>query len=402
MPVMRFRGRDFPIRTRTLVLVVLSVLLASVGLTGRIISMREFREDDAARRSAPAAEPGPPSAYAEAVRAAALAGLDAARRKDPANDAFYFADGVWQTGKPLCFRCNVGPGVVAAALGSLRNDPDLVAVAEQTIDPPLSKHRSENGALGIPAQGEDGPDIQTMSFAGQLGLSLYALRDDLDPARMQTWTEALRGATEFLISNGNYAWYTNGNITLGNAMVAALTWKLTGDARYQAVYANALAFAQRPPAAQWPGRGLVLTKNPTLADGSDGAGYLTEVGGGSPGFDADYAQVQADEAAVIALVTQDPAAIRLANLLVNQLLPRVDRTTWLLDTSGGSRHPESRRTVPFTTSALAVLAANGRADLAPLVPSQALQSVKYLVDDRGDGAYTMWGTRLAPLLIAVR
>jgi hypothetical protein len=225
----------------------------------------------------------------------------------------------------------------------------------------------------------------------------------LDRKHRTEWTDALRGAVDFLQGNGNYEWYTNGNIALCNATAAAVTWSATGDPRYETIYRHALSFAEDPPVARWPGRGLAMTKNPTRADGSDGAGYLTEAAGDAkPGFDADYVQVQADFAAVIALVTGDPEAIRLTNLLVNELLPRVFRSTWLLNTSGGSRHPDRGRTVPFTTSALAILADRGRPELASLVPAQTAAMGTYIPDDEGQGAYELWGSRLAPALMSVR
>jgi hypothetical protein len=353
----------------------------------------------------PSVTPSPPapapSAEARSLRAAARAGLDESWHRASPTDRRFF-DGVWRNGGRGCLRCDVGPGVTAAALGVLDNDRKYVDLAVETMDSAIDRSQMGSGAFAMTGDDSD-PDIQTCFFTAHLGLATRILGRRLDQKHRTAWTDALRGAVDYLQGNGNYEWYTNGNIALCNALAAAVTWGATGDARYETIYRRALSFAEDPPIARWPGRGLAMTKNPTRADGSDGAGYLTEAAGAArPGFDADYVQVQADFAAVIALVTGDPEAIRLTNLLVNELLPRVFKSTWLLNTSGGSRHPDQNRTVPFTTSALAILADRGRPDLAALVPSQTAAMGTYIPDDEAQGAYELWGSRLAPALMSVR
>ncbi|MFC4044501.1 hypothetical protein ACFO1B_39330 [Dactylosporangium siamense] len=333
-------------------------------------------------------------------------GLTALTTRDGGADPRYFEDGVWVHDQAPCFRCDVGPGVAAAALGALSGDERLKAMAIRTMDSAVQHHRLNTGAYGPPAGGETGPDIQTMFFAVHLGLTLHILGTSLDSAHRIAWTDALRAATDFLVRNGNFTWYTNGNISLGNAVVAGITAAATGQQRYADIYDEGLAFALDPPQSRWPGRGLILTRQPAAADGADGAGYLTETAGnGPPGFDADYTQTQADFAAILALVTADPRAIRLTNLLANQLLPRVDRTTWLLDTSSGSRHPDQHRTAPFTTCAAAVLAAHGRNDLVSLVDNQVAFIGTAFAESGGYtnvGMYQLWGSRMAPTLMVVR
>jgi hypothetical protein len=59
-----------------------------------------------------------------------------------------------------------------------------------------------------------------------------------------------------------------------------------------------------------------------------------------------------------------PRTLRLLNLTYNQIRSRIDQKTFDLDTSGGSRHPQAGRTVPFLSAAPSVLALRGhRSDL---------------------------------------
>src|SRR5260370_16671153 len=70
-------------------------------------------------------------------------------------------------------------------------------------------------------------------------------------------------------------------------------------------------------------------------------------------------------------VKGDQRVLRLMNLFMNQIRPRIDTTAWTLDTSGGSRHQDQHRMVSFNSPVLAALAwQGGREDLAPLVSSQ--------------------------------
>jgi hypothetical protein len=287
------------------------------------------------------------------------------------SDPRYFSGGVWVSGQDDCFRCNVGPGVAAAALAARAGDKTALDLAIQTFDHAIAAHRQPDGSFGPPWQMETGPDIQTMMFANELGTALIVLTPQLDPGRIRTWTSALTGAADFLVRNNNLSWYTNGNIVLGNALTMALAYRVTGDATYQADYEKALAFAISPDQVRWAGFGLAYSVTPTLSDGSDGAGYLTESGGSGPGYDAEYTSLQADVATRLFWVNGDPRALRLMNLFMNQLLPRINTTTWTLDTSGGTRHPDINRVVGFNSPVLAALAwQGGRADLAPLVSSQ--------------------------------
>jgi hypothetical protein len=323
-------------------------------------------------------------------------------QSDP-SDPRYFSGGVWLSGQDDCFRCNIGPGVAAAALAARAGDATALDLAIQTFDHAIATHRQADGSFGPPYGTETGPDIQTMMFANELGTALIVLKPQLDPGRIEAWTSALTGAADFLIRNGNLAWYTNGNIVLGNTLTMALAYRVTGNATYQAAYEQALAFALTPDQVRWPAYGLVYSVTPTFSDGSDGAGYLTESGGSGPGYDPEYTGLQADMATRLFWVNGDQRVLRLMNLFMNQLRPRIDTTAWTLDTSGGSRHQDQHRMVSFNSPVLAVLAwQGGREDLAPLVSSQLAmidQNFRYALTVTDIGMYYNLGSEPTSLFL---
>jgi hypothetical protein len=294
-------------------------------------------------------------------------------KKDSASDGRYYENGQWVWDDLSCFRCSVGPGLAAASVANATGSSTALAEAIATFDRAIADHRLSSGAFGPPGPGENGPDIQTAFFGEQLGQAYLLLNNKLDAAHRSSWLAALKGCADFLIRNGNLTWYSNGNLALVNTLVVALTAKATGDATYTTAYQSALQFAMTPtPATKWAGDGLHYTTVPAKADGSDGSGYLAEAAGsGTPGFDADYTQVQLSMAATLFHFTGDQTALRLANLLFNQLLPRLDTGTFSLSTSGGTRHPQAGRVVGFDTPALSILALEGgRTDLIPLLSGQ--------------------------------
>lgn len=365
-------------------LVVAVVALVLVGVAVFVLRPSDDREP----------VPPQPSADAMAVRNLTAAALQRAFRKESAADRQFFAGGLWRTGNRVSIRKDMGPGIVAGALGALEHDPEWIRIAVETVDVTVGRYSAGDGTLGTGRSGLD-----TMFIANQIGTALYLLGPAVGEHQRVNWTNALRRAADYLFDHGYYDWYTNGNVVLGNTLVAAWAWLYTADPKYRFLYLDGLRFAEHPPAGRWPGRGLVLSRAPTRADGADGAGYLTEAqGDGPPGFDADYTQIQADAAATLYLITADPGALRLANILVNQLLPRVNRQTWQLDTSHGSRHREPHREIGFSTSALTVLARSARPDLAAYVGPQARAAARHLAERGSYGDYHTWSTQLALLL----
>lgn len=269
-----------------------------------------------------------------------------------------------------CRRCDAGPLLAAASAYRAAGDASMLQTSLAGFDYLITQDVSADGSFDPPSI-VDGRDVDTMFFTDELGLAKIQLKASLGRSRSRSWTNAVAGGADFLVRNGNLSWYTNGNIVVGNALSMALAYRLTGQVKYAQDYQTALSFAVRPAQERWPGYGFVVTKTPMRTDGSDGAGYFTETGPNGPGFDADYSQLQLDQLARIYLVNGDPVVLRLMNMVFNQLMSRVNTSTWALDTSGGTRHPQANRLVTFDTAALYVLAAvGGRTDLTSYVAGQ--------------------------------
>jgi hypothetical protein len=294
-------------------------------------------------------------------------------------------NGLWIGGDPAYWFSSSGPGLAAAAVAAATGDPTMRADAEQTFDTLIAEHEQPNGSF-IAVSNPQSPDISTMFFVTNLGMALWALRPQMSPGEVATWTAAITAGANYLVKNGNLTWYTNGNIVIGNALVMALAYWATANPVYETYYQQALSFAISPPQYRWPGFGLIYTKMPSLPDGSDGAAYFAEAGGGTPGFDADYTQLQLDQLTRLYLVTSSPQVLRLVNLVVNQEWPLVDTATFLLNESGGTRHPQPDRYIPFTSAGLALSAsAGGQSYLTPYLQRQAA-----LVESTFYGYTTYW------------
>jgi hypothetical protein len=296
--------------------------------------------------------------------------------------------GLWIGGDPVYWRASSGPGLAAAAVAGLNGNPTMQYDAIETFNTLISDHAQPNGSFTAVAGTPDpqSPDIDTMFFVTNLGMALWALRPKLSAQQNASWTNAITGGADYLVANGNLSWYTNGNIAIGSALVMALAYWASGDPKYQQVYAEALSFAISPPQSRWPGFGLIYTKVPNEASGADGAGYFAESGGAAPGFDADYTQLQLDQLCRLYLVTKSAEVLRLVELLFNQEWPLVNPTTWTLNTSGGTRHPQQGRFTGFTTPALVLLALDGgRTDLTQYVDKQSA-----FIDQGYAGAVTYW------------
>jgi hypothetical protein len=293
------------------------------------------------------------------------------------------AGSLWLGTASSCVRCAAGLALAAGAVAAADDDKNLVQDSENAFDALIRDHFSDqDGTVRPPESGESGPDIQTSLFAGELGQATLVMKPMLDTVHLRRYTQVVKEAADFLVRNGNLAWYTNGNIALANAAVMAAASRLTGDPKYAADYRKAWDFALNPPSTRWPKLGLVVTKPPRLADGSDGAGYLTEQGTGGVGYDPEYTVIQLDTAIRIYEINGDSQALRLANLLVNQIMPRVRTSDWTLDTSGGSRHPQHGRRVALRTGSFLILAEHGRTDLAGLVLRQITATAASLHDEQ--------------------
>jgi hypothetical protein len=284
-----------------------------------------------------------------------------------------YQDGIWRSPNAICWACNNGGPATAAATAYMltgRSQPRLLTDAEGTFDTAIATRQLPDGSF-VPPVGDSQPaGIATIFFSIELGNTYLELLPVLSPARAARWRSSLAAAAFYLINNGNLTWYTNGNINLDLIELLYLAWQATGDPTLHAAYEQEWNFTLRPPRSRWPGCGLVTFTAPRDEAGSGVAGYLTETGSGGTGFDAEYSSLQLDTASRLYLLSGDPRALRLAKMLLNALLPRVD-SSWQLDTSDGTRHTQSDRYVPLITSAFAVLGLHGgRSELSRFIVPQ--------------------------------
>lgn len=313
--------------------------------------------------SAAQADPSTSAYQTAATKITSLAAqvIDSYQQRSSPTDPRYYSNGEWISDDMGCWPCNLGPAVADAVLA--RHDAARVPIVVASFNQALHDHQAPDGSF---VGGPDSPGIQTAEFVPEIGIALTALSSQLSAGTRAAWTNAITRGADYLISSGDTTWYANGNINLQYAEVLYLAWRVSGLQRYADAYQAEWTFVTSPPTPRWSGYGLVLAKVPTQANGSDGAGYLTEQGSGAPGFDPEYTQLQLDTASALYVLSHDARALRLMNLLLNQELPRVD-STFTLDATGGSRH--SLYTA-FMTSGVALLVRYGRSDLVSRLPAQ--------------------------------
>ena len=345
-------------------------------------------------------------------------------QKSSDEDSQYFEKGVWHfKNMAKDWPVQGGPGTAAAVLWKWREKHGqtsdaatktqqawLHRVAVETFDRAIRDHQNPDGSFANPQK----PD--THFFALELATTYLELGDSLDAGTRRRWLDTLIAQVDYLIQRNDLpnaalsgwkatdGWYINGNIELGKAELVYLLWKATGAQKYKDLYETQWRHTLAPDPRRWKGCGLVYLRQPTKEDGSDGAAYLTETGGGAPGYDGDYTQLQLTVASRLYVASRDPRVLRLINLLVNAILPHVDQKTWILDATHGSRH--SLKT-PFHSCGLAVAAwFCGRADLAPLLADQFGKGTKPMhwgnaVQNWGSpGIYRSYGNNVAVLLQA--
>jgi hypothetical protein len=308
--------------------------------------------------------------------------------------------GVWSNdGESACFRCDAGLALAMAAAAAAAGNRVQRGIAEQIFDHDITAYQQTNGAFGTTP---DGSDLETMFFTVELGTAAILLKPDQTPERHERWVSSVTRAADFLIRNGNLSWYTNGNIAIGNALVMALAARVTGNPLYTAHYRAAITFATAPPQARWPGFGFIYTDSSVRADGLDGKGYFTEGAADAiPGFDAEYTMLQIDFLARLYVINREPVVLRMLNMVTNELMTRVNTTTWRLNTSGGTRHPQMNREFPFDTAALAVLANLGnRPYMQRFVPSQTAAYIKAFKGDDGERLRYAVGMTAATVLMS--
>ncbi|WP_165400296.1 hypothetical protein [Motilibacter rhizosphaerae] len=350
------------------------------------------------------AAPTAQTALARQLEDLLLGQVDDLTRRTSASDTDWYANGTWTAPTAVLASSRASLGVaVAAAVASSRTTgaraTALRRLAIAGVDATIRKYRLPNGAFSTSIAASSG-DVDTVFLSTTIAQAYLALGPGLDAATALRWRDSVTGAADFLVRNGNLHWYTNGNINIGNAAVMAAAYRLSGRAEYAQDTWTALSYAVAPDQSRWPGAGLILTQAPRRGDGADGRGYFAETGAGGTGYDPEYTTVQADFLSKLYLFSGRPEVLRLVNLLVNQMMSRVDVGDWHLDTSGGSRHT-GRDWRFFTTPALALMAwRGGRPDLQSRAQAQFTRAVheNYTMPIQYDGPNGWYGLSSQPAL----
>jgi hypothetical protein len=306
-----------------------------------------------------------------------------------------FQDGVWTTPQAGCWACaNGGPATAAATLYVLtgHSNQTLLDEAEQTIDTAIDTMQTPDGGFTPPA-GDQPENIATMFFGVEFGTTYHLLAPYLSASTRLNWQASLAAAANYLINSGNTTWYSNGNINLGYTEFLYLVWQATGESQFETAYNASWSFTMDPPQWKFPGSGWVVVTPSTSADGVGGTGYFTEAGPGGNGYDAEYSMLQLDVASRLYLLSGDPRALYVANMLIDMETPLVNTTTWLINTSDGTRHTDPNREVGFESSAYAALGLEaGRSDLvSDILPELQTQETWYPEPNQADSPSFMRG-----------
>jgi hypothetical protein len=278
------------------------------------------------------------------------------------------ANGVWtNTTDNTCWVCNIGPATLDAVMAT--NDPTQVPIVVNTMDTAISQNQQPDGSFV--GAGED-PGINTIFFLQQLGDAYIMLQSQLNSATQTLWANAIESGASYLINSGNLTFYANGNLNLAQTEIMYLAWRVSGAQSFLNAYNQSWQFTESPTSARWAGYGLIITRQPSTSSSfdSDGAGYLTENGGSGPGFDPSYTLLQLDVASELFVLSHDARALDLMNLLANQELPLINKASFVLNATNGSRHSLSEG---FISTGMIILSRYGRGDLAPLIAANTAQ-----------------------------
>jgi hypothetical protein len=270
-------------------------------------------------------------------------------------DPWYWKNGSFvAVGGQSCWSCYDTAATAAAVLSREgRGDVRMRNVAVGTFDHVIRTYQQSDGLF------TDG--VTTGFFTVELGISYLELKPYLDSETRSRWITSIRRAADALISSGDMTYYINGNVNLRQTEVMWLAWAATGQQRFRAAYEREWQFTIAPPTGRWGRYGLRYTQAATPgAGGSDGAGYLTESNGSTPGYDPSYTMAQLDSATELYVLTRNPRYLWLMNLLFNQDRPRVGGAD-ILNATLGSRKNDM---IPFLSAGPGILVASGaRPDL---------------------------------------
>jgi hypothetical protein len=288
----------------------------------------------------------------------------------------------------------------------------LRQVAIETFDRALKDHQKPDGDFSD--LGASHREFFTIDFVN----TYLLLKETLSEDTRERWLSAMRSQVSYMMTSGNYpnpewsdwppwkatdGWYVNGNVELAKAEYLYLVWRATGEQKYKDLYELQWKHTLSPSMARWKGYGLFYLKEPTKADGSDGAAFVTEANN-KPGFDIEYGGLQLGIAARLYMKSHDPRVLRLANLLFNALRPHLDEQTMVLDGTYGSRHSNFSMFHMCAPEILAWL--GGRSDLLPMLPAHLDKAVKPALVETAKansghpGSYRAYGFDLGAMLEA--
>ena len=257
------------------------------------------------------------------------------------------------------------PASVAATLYVLggETDPEYLQEAEATINTAIASEQGADGGFVAPSWDGNSEGTTTLWFGVEEGTAYELLSPYLDPITKAAWRDSLAAAGNYLISSGSTTWYANGNLNIGYTELLWMAWQASGESALLRAYNQSWSFVLDPPQNRWTSDGWYTVATPTSSDGADGEGYFAESGSGGTGWDPYYSTLQLDILDRLYLFSGDPRALQAANMIMNLELPLLNTSSWVLNTSDGTRHTGVNQS-EFLTSAFAVLGLEGgRTDL---------------------------------------
>jgi len=299
------------------------------------------------------------TSHVKALAALSRQVLSVYTKKSGPKDGQYWSRGTFVVnGGVSCWYCDDAAATAAAVLSEEgKGNPQLRELAITTYSHAIHTYERPTGEV----VDSNGSGVGTGFFAVQLGTTYLELKPYLSAATRALWANAITRSANYLINTGALTYYINGNVNLRQTEVMWLAWEITGQTKYYADYQQEYRFTMTPPVPRWSGYGMHLDTAPTAPLGANGAGYLTESDGDSPGFDPSYTMVQLDTATSLYVLTHAQRYIWLMNVLLNQLRPLVS-SSYVLNAHNGTRKDDI--TAFLTAAPFMLLMSGDRSDLS--------------------------------------
>lgn len=348
---------------------------------------------------------------------------------------YFDSSGVLQPQASLIGNADIwGPFGLSAALVAhhqgLSSKSWLVQIAINTVERLLSCMGPTGQLLQPSTSPSPGADAGWDFNQGPLGEAVLCLQRHVDKETYRRWKAALIKSAvyeqNYPLSMPEAQYYVNGNREAGSNWGAFNVWLVAQTQQTLEWFQEQVAFWLDPePKTSGNhaiGQGLVIVPGfaPTLADGSDGKGYMQERGSGPntimDGYCPNYvalcnsfvARAYLSTEGHSEVATERAQLLRVMNLQYNLNMDRVNTTTatvngidpWGLDGRGGSRQNNPST---FTTISQPVLKWKaGRSDItAAYVAAQWNNTEKFFLGNlTSTGIMRTINTDLASLLMA--